>query len=68
MSYSVQDVGIIGKATYDEAIKNKNPIYQIENYDVIKNETEKLLVREKTIFIINTIVSVGLIITLFQVI
>ena len=47
---------------------NKDPISKIQSYDAIKIETERLLKREQTIFIINSIVTFGLIITLFQVI
>jgi len=46
----------------------KDPVNKKESYDVIVIETERLLKREQTIFIINTIVTLGLIITLFQVI
>ena len=66
MSYSVQDVMTLGNSDINQIMND--PISEIENYDVIKNETEKLLVREKTIFVMNTIVTVGLIITLFRVI
>jgi hypothetical protein len=66
MSYSVQDVMSLGNSDYIRIMKD--PVSKIENNDIIKNETEKLLVREKTIFVMNTIVTIGLIITLFQVI
>ena len=46
----------------------KDPVNKKESYDVIVIETERLLKREQTIFIINSIVTFGLIITLFQVI
>ena len=46
----------------------KDPVTKLESYDAIVIETEDILKREQTYFIINTIVTVGLIITLFQVI
>lgn len=46
----------------------KDPVVKLQSYDTIVVETEDLLKREQTYFIINTIVTVGLIITLFQVI
>ena len=45
-----------------------DPITKLQSYDTIVIETEDLLKREQTYFIINSIVTVGLIITLFQVI
>jgi len=45
-----------------------DPVNKKESYDVIVIETERLLKREQTIFIVNSIVTFGLIITLFQVI
>jgi len=48
-------------------IKN-DPISKLESYDAILIETNRLLKREQTLFIINTIVTIGLVITLFQVI
>jgi len=62
--------------TYDknEVISNivKNikhdPISKLESYDAIIIETNRLLNREHTLFIINSIVTIGLVITLFQVI
>lgn len=50
-----------------KTIKN-DPKSKIQSYEVIKMETERLLVREKTLFIINSVVTVGLIITLFRLI
>jgi hypothetical protein len=47
---------------------NKDPISKIQSYDAIKIETERLLKREQTFFVINSIVTVGLFITLFNVI
>ena len=49
-------------------IKNDDPINKLESYEAIKIETDSLLVREKTFFMINSIVTVGLIITLFRLI
>lgn len=46
----------------------KDPVVKLQSYDTIVIETEDLLKREQTYFIINSIVTVGLIITLFQVI
>lgn len=46
----------------------KIKVDKLESYNTIKMETARLLVREKTIFVINSIVTVGLIITLFRVI
>ena len=45
-----------------------DPISKIESYDAIIIETNRLLKREQTLFIINSIVTIGLVITLFQVI
>jgi hypothetical protein len=46
----------------------KDPVTKIDSYNVIVIESERLLKREQTFFIMNSIVTVGLIITLFQVI
>jgi hypothetical protein len=46
----------------------KDPIVKLESYDAIIIETDRLLKREHTFFIINNIVTVALLITLFQVI
>lgn len=60
--------------TKSDAINNlghtleKDPVVKLQSYDTIVIETEDLLKREQTYFIINSIVTVGLIITLFQVI
>ena len=45
-----------------------DPVTKLESYDTMVIETEDLLKREQTYFIINSIVTFGLIITLFQVI
>jgi hypothetical protein len=45
-----------------------DPRSKTDSYEVIKMEIERLLVREKTFFIINSVVTVGLIITLFRLI
>lgn len=39
---------------------------KIQSYDAIKIETERLLKREQTLFMINSIVTIGLLITLFK--
>lgn len=41
---------------------------KIQSYDAIKIETSQLLKREKTLFMINSVVTLGLLITLFNVI
>jgi len=41
-------------------IKSKEPISKLQTYEAIKIETEQLLIREKTLFIINSVVTVGL--------
>ena len=46
---------------------NKSTLSKIQSYDAIQIETEQLLKREKTLFIINSIVTLGLLITLFNV-
>lgn len=53
-----------------DIVKNvkKDPISKLESYDAILIETNRLLKREQTLFIINSIVTIGLVITLFQVI
>jgi len=40
---------------------------KIQSYDAIQIESEKLLKREQTFFIINSVVTLGLLITLFKV-
>jgi len=47
---------------------NKDPVSKIESYDAIIIETNRLLEREHTLFVINSIVTIGLIITVFRVI
>ena len=47
---------------------NDGPVPKIESYDAIIIETNRLLQREHTLFIINSIVTIGLIITVFKVI
>ncbi len=47
---------------YDNSILDK-----IQSYDAIQMETYKLLKREQTIFMINSVVTLGLLITLFKV-
>jgi hypothetical protein len=53
-----------------DIVKNvkRDPISKLESYDAILIETNRLLKREETLFIINSIVTIGLVITLFQVI
>jgi hypothetical protein len=46
----------------------KDPIVKLESYDAIVIETDRLLKREHTFFIINNIVTVAFLICLFQVI
>lgn len=46
---------------------NNSTLSKIESYDAIQIETENLLKREQTLFIINSIVTLGLLITLFKV-
>ncbi len=41
---------------------------KIHSYDAIQIETEQLLKRERTLFMINSIITFGLLITLFKVI
>jgi hypothetical protein len=49
-------------------IQNGEDIYRKQSYPAIIIESERLLKREETFFIISTIINVGLLITLFQVI
>jgi len=51
----------------NSTIVNNLTLEKIESYDAIRNETEKLLKREQTLFMINSIVTLGLLITLFKV-
>ena len=60
--------------TYNEVISDivknikNDPISKLESFDAILIETNRLLKREQTLFIINSIVTIGIVITLFQVI
>lgn len=49
-------------------IRQNDPISKLQTYEAIKIETEQLLTREKIIFTINSIITVGLIVTTFHVI
>ena len=49
-------------------IRQNDPISKLQTYEAIKIETEQLLTREKIIFTINSIITVGLIVITFQVI
>jgi hypothetical protein len=49
-------------------LKSKEPISKLQTYEAIKIETEQLLIREKTIFIINSIVTVGLMVATLRII
>jgi hypothetical protein len=51
-----------------EETKNNEFVPKIESYDAIIIETNRLLQREHALFIINSIVTIGLIITVFKVI
>jgi hypothetical protein len=48
-------------STFDSTLE------KIQSYDAIQIETENLLKREQTIFMINSIITIGLLITLFKV-
>lgn len=48
-------------------IKNNLILEKIQSYDAIQIETYKLLKREQTLFMINSVVTIGLLITLFKV-
>jgi hypothetical protein len=53
-----------------KSIKNNkeyDPFDKEISYDAIQIETEELLNREKTIFTINSIIIIGLIITIFRI-
>ena len=60
--------------TYNEVISDivknikNDPISKLESFDAILIETNRLLKREQTLFFINSIVTIGIVITLFQVI
>lgn len=49
-------------------IQDGEDIHRKQSYPAIIIESERLLKREETFFIVSTIVNVGLLITLFQVI
>jgi hypothetical protein len=49
-------------------IRKNDPISKLQTYEAIKIETEQLLTREKIIFTINSIITVGLIVITFNVI
>ena len=49
-------------------IRQNDPISKLQTYEAIKIETEQLLTREKIIFTINSIITVGLIVITFRVI
>jgi len=49
-------------------IRKNDPISKLQTYEAIKIETEQLLTREKIIFTINSIITVGLIVITFRVI
>jgi len=47
--------------------KNNLILEKIQSYDAIQIETYQLLKREQTLFMINSVVTLGLLITLFKV-
>ena len=49
-------------------LRSKDPMSKLQTYEAIKIETEQLLIREKTLFIINSVVTVGLMITALRII
>jgi hypothetical protein len=49
-------------------LKAKEPIAKLQAYEAIKVETEKLFIREKTLFIINSVVTVGLMVATIRII
>ena len=49
-------------------LKSKEPISKLQTYEAIKIETEQLFKREKTLFIINSIVTVGLMVVTIRII
>jgi len=55
----------INESKYDS--KNNLNLDKIKSYDAIQVETENLLKREKTLFMINSVVTFGLLITVFKV-
>lgn len=52
---------------YDNTNIQNLTLSKIQSYDAIQIETEKLLKRERTFFMINSVVTLGLLITLFNV-
>lgn len=54
-------------SNFHETILNST-VPKIQSYDAIIIETNRLLKREHTLFIINSIVTFGLVITVFKVI
>jgi len=48
-------------------IENNLILEKIQSYDAIQIETYQLLKREQTLFMINSVVTLGLLITLFKV-
>jgi hypothetical protein len=49
-------------------IRKKDPMDKLQSYEPIKIETENLLIREKILFTINSVVIVGLIFGVYSVI
>lgn len=49
-------------------LKSKEPISKLQTYEAIKIETEQLLIREKTLFIINSVVTIGLMVATIRII
>jgi hypothetical protein len=49
-------------------LKSKEPVSKLQTYEAIKIETEQLLIREKTLFIINSVVTVGLTVAAIRII
>ena len=49
-------------------LKSKEPVSKLQTYEAIKIETEQLLIREKTLFIINSVVTVGLMVAAIRII
>ena len=72
MSYPNNDtnkvnMNIINNIAHE--LEKKNDSYIANNtYDAVKVETERLLNRELTLFMINSVITVGLMITVFRII
>ena len=49
-------------------LKSNEPISKLQTYEAVKIETEQLLIREKTLFIINSVVTVGLMVVAIRII